>query len=363
MDEPDSTANAVKKSISTFFGQVTEALIPSIEDEDIEAILITNDGSITLTGFHKHLAELQSNEETYLIEPANELQGKYKRWLEVVEQDQFTEPRLAKHLSSSVILNEKYINLVPDKISHMEFWKRYLFKRALLEDALANAEIAEKRSKAEVNSTNSVVPNKTIIQTTQPKKIVSDDELKELKKKIIEDILYDDDELVKYDDLKWVEEDDYIEDHFFHTHIELPEEEQERILAEYEKEIQEREKRKTEENVNSSNIKKKQSPNQKKNQQQQQKQSSNSNKKGTAKSDKKNPNEENKTNKQNLNKKTQQNNQKGNQTNKTNRDRKLDDSGNSLKVEKNHFKMDDKEDIASSNSDESWDKLLFDSED
>lgn len=124
MDETDSTANVVKKSLSSFFGQVTEALSPSLDDDDAEAILITTDGSVTLTGFQKHLAELQNNEDTYLVEPANELVGKYKRWLEVVEQDQFTEHRLSKYLASSQILNEKYTSLVPDSVSHMEFWKR-----------------------------------------------------------------------------------------------------------------------------------------------------------------------------------------------------------------------------------------------
>lgn len=127
MDEPDSTANTVKKSLSSFFGTVTEALIPTVDDDDeAEAILITNDGSVTLTGFQKHLAELQASEDTYLVEPSNELADKYKRWMEVVEQDQFTENRLTKHLTSSHILNENYLNLVPEKISHMEFWKRYM---------------------------------------------------------------------------------------------------------------------------------------------------------------------------------------------------------------------------------------------
>lgn len=151
--------------------------MPSIEDDDSEAILITSDGSVTLTGFQKHLAELQKNPDTYVQEPFDVLQGQYQRWLEVVEQDQFTQARLAKHLTSSTILNEKYIHLVPEKVSHMEFWKRYLFKKALLEDALANSEMAERKAKSEINSTATVSPTKTIIQTQQPKKVIDDDDL------------------------------------------------------------------------------------------------------------------------------------------------------------------------------------------
>lgn len=41
LDEPESTASTVKKSLSSFFGQVSEALVPSIEDDDAEAVIIT----------------------------------------------------------------------------------------------------------------------------------------------------------------------------------------------------------------------------------------------------------------------------------------------------------------------------------
>uniref|UniRef100_A0A182SMD8 BSD domain-containing protein n=1 Tax=Anopheles maculatus TaxID=74869 RepID=A0A182SMD8_9DIPT len=161
----------MKKSFSSFLGQVTEALVPSLEeDEETEAVLITADGTLTLTGFYKHLAEMQANDDTYLEEPADELREKYKRWMEVVEQEQFTEPRLAKHLASSTILNEKYVTLVPAKVAHMNFWKRYLFKKALLEDAIANAELAERKAKAVLNNAETCAPNKTIVQTDQPRR-------------------------------------------------------------------------------------------------------------------------------------------------------------------------------------------------
>lgn len=145
LSQADSTVNVMKKSISSFLGQVSDVLVPSVEEEEAEAIMITKDGCVTLTGFAKHLAELQANDATYVQKPADELASQYRRWLEVIEQDQFTEPRLTKQLTNSQILNEKYLSLVPAKVSHMEFWKRYLFKRALLEDAVANAELAARK--------------------------------------------------------------------------------------------------------------------------------------------------------------------------------------------------------------------------
>uniref|UniRef100_A0A1L8DD31 BSD domain-containing protein n=1 Tax=Nyssomyia neivai TaxID=330878 RepID=A0A1L8DD31_9DIPT len=238
-DEPDSTANTVKKSLSSFLGQVTEALIPNIEDDDTEAVMITSNGTVTLSGFQKHLAELQEKDDTYLSEPVDDLVEKYQRWLQVVEQDQFTEQRLAKHLTSSQILNDKYLSLVPDSVPHMEFWKRYLFRRALLEDALANAEKAERRAKQEHGET--VSPDVTVIQTEQPKKS-SDDDTTSSTTKPHEPLVLEEEktspEGALKDDIKWEGED-------FECDVELSEEEQARLLAEYEAEIQEREKRKS----------------------------------------------------------------------------------------------------------------------
>lgn len=230
---------------------MTEALNPTmLEEDDAETVLITKEGIVTLTGFHKHLAEMQTNDDTYLVEPCDELLEKYQRWMEVVDQDQFTEPRLAKQLTSSQILNEKYESLVPGKVVHMQFWQRYLFKRALLEDALANAELAERRAKQEVNSTKPVSPRKQIVQTSQPKKILKDEEMDkvtEIEAMMAEEEgqevtipVVDDESLSKLVDkeLKWETEED------FACTVELSEEEQARLLAEYEQEIQEREVKK-----------------------------------------------------------------------------------------------------------------------
>lgn len=218
LTEPDSTVGAMKKSFSSFLGQVTEALVPSLEEEEEgEEVLITEEGAETLTGFYKHLAELQSMDTTYLEEPADELSEKYKRWMEVVEQEQFTEPRLARHLASSTILNEQYVALVPSKVAHMDFWKRYLFKKALLEDAIANAEIAERKAKAAVASAETVAPNKVIVQTDQPKRTIEEDLIP--------------------DEIAWSEVPE-----FDASNMELSEEEQARLLEEYEQEIKEREK-------------------------------------------------------------------------------------------------------------------------
>lgn len=334
LNEPDSTVGAMKKSFSTFLGQVTEALVPTLdEEEEGEDVLITHEGSEELHGFYKHLAELQSMEGTYLEEPSDELSEKYKRWMEVVEQEQFTEPRLARHLASSTILNEQYIALVPSKVAHMDFWKRYLFKKALLEDAIANAELAEKKAKAAVVSNETVAPNKVIVQTDQPKRAIEEE--------------------IIPDDITWAEVPE-----FDASNLELSEEEQARLLEEYEQEIKEREKAigsgrmdpVDEALLIQSDIET--TP--------QKMPVSTASSNNSSISTKKVQSQSQSANSRNSNQKSQQ--QKGGNAkatvkaggnNKQKTPAKQQKQQSELKIEKNHFTKDD---VSSSNSDESWEK-------
>lgn len=338
LNEPDSTVGAMKKSFSTFLGQVTEALVPTLdEEEEGEDVLITHEGTEELNGFYKHLAELQSMEGTYLEEPSDELSEKYKRWMEVVEQEQFTEPRLARHLVSSTILNEQYTALVPSKVAHMDFWKRYLFKKALLEDAIANAEMAERKAKAAVVSNETVAPDVVIVQTDQPKRAIEE-------------------ELIP-DDITWAEVPE-----FDASNLELSEEEQARLLEEYEQEIKEREKAigsgrmepVDEALLIQSDIEK--TPQKKP----VSSAASNSSSSNSSASTKKIQSQPQSANSRNTNQKSQQpkganakptTGKAGASKQKTSAKQQKQQS--ELKIEKNHFTKDD---VSSSNSDESWEK-------
>ncbi|XP_070500405.1 BSD domain-containing protein 1-like isoform X3 [Chironomus tepperi] len=215
---------SISSSISTFFGTVSDALIPQMDEDDVsEAILITNDDTIVLTGFTKHLAEMQANDETYLEEPSKtaELAEKYRMWLEVVEQDQFTQQRVDKMLEQSQILNEKYNKFVPNTVSHMNFFKRYLFKKALLEDELANEERRKKEEMVIEKQPEPVAiesPLPVVAQITQTKT-----QPQPTRKNEINDL-----DIANY---------------------EISEEEQARLLAEYEQEIKEREKNKSDDDI------------------------------------------------------------------------------------------------------------------
>ncbi|KAK4884870.1 hypothetical protein RN001_001141 [Aquatica leii] len=145
LNEPESTASSMKRSFSSFLGQMNNVLNPSPDDSDTEAILITEGSeAITLTKLQQIIYELQKNEKTFLEDPDPSLDKQYQCWLEIIES-QLDEDRLIKHLTNSTILNNQYRKLVPDRVSHEEFWKRYLFRKALVEDELAREEAVEKK--------------------------------------------------------------------------------------------------------------------------------------------------------------------------------------------------------------------------
>lgn len=189
LDEPESTASTMKRSISSFLGQMNEVLNPSPDDSDTEAILIVeNSDPVTLTKLQQSVYKLQKDEKTFLNDPELALKKQYECWLEIID-DQLSEDRIAKHLASSETLKTQYSTLVPNLVSHTLFWKRYLFKKALVEDEIAREEAMERREAKE--------------------------------KQITEE------------SLKWDQED-------FANDIELTEEEQIRILEDYEKETRQK---------------------------------------------------------------------------------------------------------------------------
>jgi len=51
LDEPDSTASTMKRSVSSFLGQVSSVLNPSPEDDDEEAIVIHDSEPVVLTKY------------------------------------------------------------------------------------------------------------------------------------------------------------------------------------------------------------------------------------------------------------------------------------------------------------------------
>ncbi|KAJ8923940.1 hypothetical protein NQ315_006716 [Exocentrus adspersus] len=184
LDSPDSTASNMKRSFSSFLGQMNNVLNPSPDDSDTEILIVENSETVKLTKLQRAVYELQKDPNTFLCDPEAELSKQFHCWLEIVD-DQLSDERIARHVNSSEVLKQQYAKLVPDIVEHQLFWKRYLFKKALLEDDIARKEALEKRDQKEKSITE--------------------------------------------ESLKWDQED-------FGNHIELTEEEQIKLLEQYENE-------------------------------------------------------------------------------------------------------------------------------
>ncbi|KAI5630840.1 BSD domain-containing protein [Phthorimaea operculella] len=132
----------------------------------------------------------------------------------------------AKRLDSSPLLKEQYNRLVPDAVSHDEFWERYLFRVALLQDRLA---AASRKQPADVTEDPVLahLPLQSVDCTPQesPKKQPS---LPSVVPSVVDcDSPY---ETPDIETVAWEDED-------FANDVELTEEQQILLLEEYEREI------------------------------------------------------------------------------------------------------------------------------
>lgn len=146
-DRPESAAGTMKRSISSFLGSLNEVLNPTPDDSDTEAMMISEDSeTIKLTVVQQAVYNIQKSDDTFLLDPNENLtlSVQYQCWLEIFNE-KLNNNHIAKLLMHSVELREKYTKFVPDVISNDTFWKRYLFRKALLEDAMAREEENMKR--------------------------------------------------------------------------------------------------------------------------------------------------------------------------------------------------------------------------
>lgn len=80
------------------------------------------------------------------------LDKRYRAWLDWVkcgDSSLLSDEKLTKMLNDCPPLNDNYQKLVPDSISHTDFWYRFLFRKALLEDEDAKQQRRLEKEKQE----------------------------------------------------------------------------------------------------------------------------------------------------------------------------------------------------------------------
>lgn len=147
-DQPESTVNTMKRSMSSFLGTVNNVLNPSPDDSDTEAMVMRGNIPVVLSRFQAQLHSLMTTEETFTVEPSDAEAAQFSAWLEI-QDDILNHDNLTKLMVTHTELHVEYTKLVPSKVSHADFWQRFLFRRALLEDEEARRQSQERRQQRE----------------------------------------------------------------------------------------------------------------------------------------------------------------------------------------------------------------------
>ncbi|XP_026332760.1 BSD domain-containing protein 1-like isoform X2 [Hyposmocoma kahamanoa] len=222
LDVPESPANVMKKSITSFIGQVSTVLSPEPDDEDDTEVILSSGDTTMLSTYKKELEALQRVDATFIVPAYSPEFEAWRASLELSDASVITPSAAVRRLDTSPVLKSQYDKLVPDAVSHDDFWERYLFRVALLQDRLA---AAARRQPVSQPSTDPVMAHLPLQseQIESPKKTpVVDkerDEIMHIYEKVVEEV----------DTVAW--EDDFAND------LELTEEQQTLLLEEYEQEI------------------------------------------------------------------------------------------------------------------------------
>lgn len=70
-------------------------------------------------------------------------------WVKSGDSSLLSDDKLTKILNDCTPLRENYEKLVPDSVSHADFWYRFLFRKALLEDEDAKQQRRLEKEKQE----------------------------------------------------------------------------------------------------------------------------------------------------------------------------------------------------------------------
>lgn len=149
LDNEESPAGTVKKSVSSFLSQLWE---PITVDDQLSPIIIKDSQPVSMTDLQYKHHLLITDAETFIKEISDDEKPQFDAWYNVVVEDFNDVESLGRQLSSCPALEDKYRELVPDQVSHSDFWKRYMFRRALMLDQYAEEDRRKAREREEIDN-------------------------------------------------------------------------------------------------------------------------------------------------------------------------------------------------------------------
>jgi len=186
LEEAGEKTRIVTSQIGSFINKVVEKVAPQMPDDDEENLLVgTRKGVKTLDAYQTKIFHLQTNPETYLTGADDE--DEYKKFCENFSIDE------NKEELSGIMLDFKevrsiYTKLVPDAVTHEDFWRRYFYKKSLIQKAEERRALLAERVDKLNNSTQDLTWDVSDDENDEKEQPVSEDKTpKEVEFKSLQD--------------------------------------------------------------------------------------------------------------------------------------------------------------------------------
>lgn len=132
LENESSTASHITRSMSDFLSHVHHIFTPdTIDDDCVEAYTMQDGCPVRVDRLQAEITELSSSVSTFTSDP--EPSDQYQIWRSEFSVEE-RRAELSEQLSSSSQLLSCYSQLVPQLVSHADFWHRYLFRVRLAEE-------------------------------------------------------------------------------------------------------------------------------------------------------------------------------------------------------------------------------------
>merc|ERR1712025_359249 len=150
----DQAYVSVKDSVSSAWRYAAGYATQMFTEEDLEAEALLVQGTqqepVILNRLQAQLYALATDPETFLTDPHPDDSVEFESWKCELDKRQ---GEISDLMVNNVNIRKNYSSLVPEKVNHNLFWTRYFFKVHLIELQESKRQMLKKRA-AEVSSAN-----------------------------------------------------------------------------------------------------------------------------------------------------------------------------------------------------------------
>jgi len=150
----DQAYGSVKSSVTSAWRYAAGYATQMFTEEDLEAEALLVQGQqqepVILNRLQAQLYALATDPDTFLTEPHPDDADEFTAWKPELDKRQ---GEISELMVSNANIRKNYSTLVPEKVNHNLFWTRYFFKVHLIELQENKRQILKKRA-AEVSSAN-----------------------------------------------------------------------------------------------------------------------------------------------------------------------------------------------------------------